>query len=437
METVGAILQGISAVLGGWLMIQLVYQLFLTFFGFTRKTKDYQDHDPQSRFLVLVPAHNEERVIRDIIENLQQMDYPEELYDFYIIADNCTDRTAEVARNLGAKVIETRKESPDAPTGKPIALKKALERLGNYEKQYDLLMIFDADNLIDRNMFREVNSQFLDRGRPDLIQCYLGCKNKEGIIPWYYYITFTVSNRFVQLAKHRLHLNCGVGGTGFAISTSYLHERGGWTSMSLTEDLEIQVEAILSGRRILWNHNVRVYDEKPVTLMASIRQQIRWGQGRWYVFIRNFVPCFRALFTGKISFWEFLSVFTCMAGVSCYVAILLQLIVSALLLIPAFGAKVNPFAMDLPSTVWSLLLFAYSYLGVFYVADWLDNGVGFSLRSIPKMIAGMTVNIIVCVVNQVVGLIRFRHQQNWVKTEHSLTRSSAQSELGTVFQKVS
>jgi len=423
--------------MGGWLLFQLVYQLILTFFGFTRKTKDYQDHNPQSRFLVLVPAHNEEAVIGDIIENLQHMDYPEELYDFYIIADNCTDRTAEVARNLGAKVIETRKDGPNAPTGKPIALKKALERLGDYEKQYDLLMIFDADNLIDRNMFREVNSQFLDKGRPDLIQCYLGCKNKDGIIPWYYYITFTVSNRFVQLAKQRLHLNCGVGGTGFAISTSYLHDRGGWTSMSLTEDLEIQVEAILSGRRILWNHNVRVYDEKPVKLMASIRQQIRWGQGRWYVFIRNFIPCFRALFTGKISFWEFLSVFTCMAGVSCYVAILLQFIFTALLYIPAFGVQPRPFGMDVPTAVRSILLFAYSYLGVFYVADWMDNRIGFSLRSIPKMIAGLAVNITVCVVNQIVGLIRFRHQQTWVKTEHSLTRSEAQNALGTVFQKVS
>ena len=149
----------------------MIYQLVLSLFGFGRKVKDYQDHDPQSRFLVLVPAHNEEKVIGDIVRNLQAMDYPRELYDFYIIADNCTDATAETARKLGAQVIETRKEGPDSPTGKPIALRKALMSLGDYQNRYDLMMIFDADNLMDTNMFREVNSQYLDKGKPDFIQC--------------------------------------------------------------------------------------------------------------------------------------------------------------------------------------------------------------------------------------------------------------------------
>ncbi|MER2183800.1 MAG: glycosyltransferase family 2 protein, partial [Clostridia bacterium] len=170
----------------------LLYQIVIGLWGFGKAEKDYKDHDPQMRFLVLVPAHNEERVIGDIIENLQEMDYPRELYDFYIIADNCTDGTAEKARSLGANVIETRKESEDAPTGKPIALKKALEAIGNYQDRYDLMMIFDADNLIDHNMFREVNSQYLDKGRPDFIQCYLGAKNKEGVVAWFYYTGYTL-----------------------------------------------------------------------------------------------------------------------------------------------------------------------------------------------------------------------------------------------------
>ena len=188
METIGQFLSGVSGFLGGWLVFMLAYQIALTIFGFRKGTKDYKDHDPESRFLVLVPAHNEERVIGDIIRNLQEMDYPRELYDFYIIADNCEDKTAEYARALGANVIETRKSSPDDPTGKPIALRKALERIGDYSGKYDLMMIFDADNLIDRNMFREVNSQYLDKGKPDFIQCYLGCKNKQGIVAWSYYI---------------------------------------------------------------------------------------------------------------------------------------------------------------------------------------------------------------------------------------------------------
>lgn len=125
-----SLLRGIGMACAACLAVMMIYQLVLSVFGFGRKVKDYQDHDPLSRFLVLVPAHNEEKVIGDIVRNLQAMDYPKELYDFYIIADNCTDGTAETARRLGARVIETRKEGPDSPTGKPIAPRKALLSLG-------------------------------------------------------------------------------------------------------------------------------------------------------------------------------------------------------------------------------------------------------------------------------------------------------------------
>ena len=102
MEVLSQILEILNAILSGWLMLMLVYQLVITFFGYKRNTKDYQDHAPLMRFLVLVPAHNEEAVIGDIVQNLNEMEYPREMYDFYILADNCTDRTAEIARGLGA-----------------------------------------------------------------------------------------------------------------------------------------------------------------------------------------------------------------------------------------------------------------------------------------------------------------------------------------------
>ena len=428
LQTVSLVLQGISLLCSFWLTGLFLYHLVLTFFGFGKAKKDYADHDPQSRFLVLVPAHNEERVIGDIIDNLQHMDYPEELVDFFIIADNCDDDTAGVARRMGAKVIETRRLSPDEPTGKPVALKKALARIGDYAGKYDLLMVFDADNLIDRNMFREVNSQFLDKGRPDLIQCYLGSKNNQGVVPWFYYMTFTVNNRFVQLAKHRLGLNAAIGGTGFAVTTSYLKARGGWTSMSLTEDHEIQVDAILSGRRVLWNHFTRVYDEKPTRMSAAIRQQIRWGQGRWYVFLHQFRPAFRSLFAGKISFSEFLSVFTCMASMTTVAVSALQILTSLLLMIPAFRqGQLSSFVPSLPGLVWSLLIFGYSYLGLFYAANWQDNGIPFRLKTLPLMMAGLVVTVVVNFYNQGVGLLRCHHQQHWDKTEHFVTRASTQA----------
>lgn len=423
MQVLQVIMEGCLVVGGVWLTVMLIYQLYLTVFGFKRDTRDYQEHEPESRFLVLVPAHNEEKVIGDMIRNLQAMDYPAELYDFYIIADNCTDSTAEVARSLGAHVLVHEKDGPDAPTGKPIALKAALEALGDYAARYDLLMIFDADNLIDTNMFREVNSQFLDKGRPDLIQCYLGAKNKSGAVAWFYYTSYTVTNRFFQLAKHRLGLNCSVGGTGYAITTSYLKERGGWTTASLTEDIEIQVEATLDGRRILWNHNTRVYDEKPTSFRASVRQKTRWAQGHWFVALRNTGKLFRQLFTGKLRFGEFVSVFLYMYSLSTYLVTIVMLLCTLLLMLPGFNyAAQNTSAL---SQVMGVLIFLYSYFGLFYMADWMDNGIRFQWRTLPMMLVSFVANMAVGAISQVVGLCLWRHQQHWVKTEHKIRSSQA------------
>ena len=423
MQVLQVIMEGCLAVGGVWLTVMLIYQLYLTVFGFKRDTRDYQEHEPESRFLVLVPAHNEEKVIGDMIRNLQAMDYPAELYDFYIIADNCTDSTAEVARSLGAHVLVHEKDGPDAPTGKPIALKAALEALGDYAARYDLLMIFDADNLMDTNKFREVNSQFLDKGRPDLIQCYLGAKNKSGAVAWFYYTSYTVTNRFFQLAKHRLGLNCSVGGTGYAITTSYLKERGGWTTASLTEDIEIQVEATLDGRRILWNHNTRVYDEKPTSFRASVRQKTRWAQGHWFVALRNTGKLFRQLFTGKLRFGEFVSVFLYMYSLSTYLVTIVMLLCTLLLMLPGFNyAAQNTSAL---SQVLGVLIFLYSYFGLFYMADWMDNGIRFQWRTLPMMLVSFVANMAVGAISQVVGLCLWRHQQHWVKTEHKIRSSQA------------
>ena len=424
VEIFRMVLEGIGGAAGLLLMFSIFYQIVIGLFGFKKETKDYADHDPESRFLVLIPAHNEERVIGDIIRNLEDMDYPRELYDYYVIADNCTDRTAEVAREAGANVIETRKETPDSPTGKPIALRKALNSLGDYQNRYDLMMVFDADNLMDTNMFREVNSQYLDKGKPDFIQCYLGAKNKEGVVAWFYYTGYTLTNRFFDLAKHRLGLNCPIGGTGFAMSTAYLYERGGWTTRSLTEDFEIQVEATLEGRRILWNHNTRVYDEKPTSMRASIRQKIRWGQGHWFVALSNTGKLFASVLTGRISVGEFLSLLTYMYSITTYIAAAVQLVVSIALALMSPGEPMFTFSLD--TTLFGLGLFVYSYMFLFYYADRKDNNIRFSLRTLPVMVGGFAASSIVGVFNQVVGLLRWRDQLHWVKTEHAIDADDEQ-----------
>ena len=426
MQAISTVIGAINWLMSSWLIIIILYQLYISIFGFKRTTRDYQEHDPQLKYLVLVPAHNEEAVISGIVENLQSMDYPKELYDFYILADNCDDRTADIARGMGANVLETHKENPDSPTGKPIVLQKALQSLQGYGDRYDLVMFFDADNRIDTNMFREVNSQFLDHPEADIVQCYLGCKNKKGLVALYYYMSYTITNRFFQYAKSRIGINCVVGGTGFAVRADYLQKRGGWTAMSLTEDFELQVEATCEGKRILWNNNVRIYDEKPTRWRASLRQRIRWAQGHWFVCFKITRPIFRALKNKKIKFGEFLSTFLYVYSLTPFVVMIIQILLSLALQILIWTGLMTK--VDTVITFWdwfvvnypSLLVFLYSFIILFYIADWLDNHMRFRPLSLVTNILSLALNTVLVAVAQIWGLFRFRHQKVWVKTTHKI-----------------
>lgn len=423
------VLQGLLNLMSGWLVLLLLWQLLVSFFGYRRNAKTYQDHEPQMRFLVLVPAHNEELVIADIIHNLSHMDYPRELYDFYILADNCTDQTAEVARGLGARVLEFHRESENSPTGKPIALQKALQELKGYQEKYDLVMFFDADNLVDANLFTEVNSQYVDaQGTADVIQCYLGAKNRMGLVALFYYMSYTITNRFFQFAKNRMGLNCVIGGTGFAVNAQYLYERGGWTSMSLTEDFELQVEATCEGRRILWNHNVRIYDEKPTRFRASFRQRVRWAQGHWFVAFKNTGRLVGALFHRRIRFWEFFSTLLYLYSLTPAVFLVLQTTLQGLLALFRWAGWLSPAPVKAPFD-WMLLdipgilIFFYCFVFLFYWSEWMDNHIRFSWKTLPPMLCSLLVNTLVASWAQVVGLLRHRRQSQWVKTDHSMNHS--------------
>ena len=427
-----------------WMTILLAYYIYLSVFGFRRNTRSYAPQAPQARFLILVPAHNEAAVIADMVHNLASLDYPSELYDFYIIADNCTDDTAQIARSLGAKVIETRKESKNAPTGKPVALKKALEHLPDYAERYDLLMIFDADNLMDRSILREVNSQYISEERPEIIQCYLGSKNQKGLVALFYHVTYTITNRFMNLAKYRLGLNVSVGGTGFAIQTAYLKRRGGWTTMSLTEDFEMQVDVTINGGRILWNHNVRIYDEKPTNFIASFRQRVRWSQGHWFVALRNTPRLMKVWLKGGVSFAEMLALLTYMYSMAAPVFMLLLFsnglleylnpllyghvlaaaMIAAEAAVSAGGAQHGLWSRVLMS-LSSVLMIGYSFVVLYWWAERVDNGKRLSLLHLPYILLSYGLNLINVSATQVLGLFKHRQQNKWVKTRHKIRQQQS------------
>lgn len=269
------------------LLFLWAYWAFISLFGFGQAPR-MRDQSPSKRFALLIAAHNEERVIGNLLDNLKRLDYPNDMYEIFLIADNCSDETALIGRRMGVTVLEHH-YMPGEPKGKPYAIRYAIdvldERLG---KEFDAVCIFDADNLVSLNYLREMNNHLLNGDR--LIQCYLDSKNPDdnwismGYATSYYYM-----NRSWQLAKSRLGLGNAIGGTGFCVEASLLKEVG-WSAKSLTEDLEFTMQCLLRGVRATWAHYARVFDEKPTGFRASLVQRLRWARGHWDVCMRYTLP---------------------------------------------------------------------------------------------------------------------------------------------------
>ncbi|NFD78701.1 glycosyltransferase [Clostridium botulinum] len=250
-----------------------MYYLIISLFGIYRK-KNNKNIGDKTKFALIVAAHNEELVIGNIIESLKMMDYDKKLYDIFVIADNCTDKTAEIARKKGAIV---RERFDKKRRGKGYALEWMFNIIFKMEKKYDAIAVFDADNLVHKNFLKEMNKKMCKGYK--VVQGYLDSKNPEDTwITGSYSIAFWSCNRMFQLARYNLGLSSQLGGTGFCIDTDILKELG-WGATCLTEDLEFSCKIILNGYKVGWAHDAIIYDEKPLTLSQSWRQRKRWMQG--------------------------------------------------------------------------------------------------------------------------------------------------------------
>ncbi|HYE84415.1 MAG TPA: glycosyltransferase family 2 protein [Clostridia bacterium] len=267
-----------------------LYYFTTSIFGLAEKIygKASKNYLPIKRFAIFIPAHNEEIVIENIVDNLKQMNYPKDSYDVFVIADNCTDNTAAAAGAAGAKVLE---RTDDKKRGKGHALQWAFEEVLHGEDcEYDAAVIFDADNLVSKNFLREMNNKLC--GGQKVIQGYIDSKNPgDSWITASYSIAFWSSNRLFQCARAFLGMSCEIGGTGFCMDVQVL-KKIGWQATCLVEDLEFTMKLMLNNIKVSWAHEAVVYDEKPLTLAQSWKQRRRWMQGFADVCSRYFLKLF-------------------------------------------------------------------------------------------------------------------------------------------------
>lgn len=261
-----------------------IYQFTLSLFGIYRK-KHHKTYEPKKTFAVLVAAHNEEAVIDALMENLKTIDYPKDMYDVFVICDNCTDKTADIVRSHGWNACE--RHNPNQ-RGKGYAIEWMLSELWAMPRQYDSVVMLDADNLISPDFLTEMNNELCAGAR--VIQGYIDTKNPhDSWITSAYGVTYWYCNRLWQLSRTNLKMANFLGGTGMCFESALLKEMG-WGATSLVEDLEFTVRCVKHGVNPVFSYRARVYDEKPLTFKASARQRLRWMQGHFTVARRYFFP---------------------------------------------------------------------------------------------------------------------------------------------------
>ena len=227
------------------------------------------------KFMAIIPAHNEEAVVGNLVESLKNQNYNKDLYDIYVVADNCTDNTARIARDAGAIVYERFDETKKT---KGFALDWFLEQKIEENADYDAVCIFDADNIVDKNFLKNMNKH-LCQGE-DVVQGYRDIKNPtDNWIASGYALFYWTMHKFYHLARYNLGLSPMLNGTGFMVSFDVIRENGGWKTVTLTEDIEFSLQRILKGKRLGWATDAIVYDEQPTGFKQSWSQRSRWTVG--------------------------------------------------------------------------------------------------------------------------------------------------------------
>ena len=282
-------------IIGSILTVMVAHKAFYFVIGmfFTRKFKPAKK---QHKYGICIAARNEKYVIGNLLDSINKQDYPKDLYTVFVVADNCTDDTAEIARSKGAIVYE---RFNDTDKTKGFALQYLFK---NIEKDYKTdsfegFFIFDADNLLKSNYISKMNDAF-DEGCK-IITSYRNTKNfDENWISSNYALHWIRSIRTNHRARSILRLATNIQGTGFLFSNEIVKD--GWKYTSLTEDRALTADAVAQGYQITYQDEAEFFDEQPTSLKIALRQRLRWSKGHLQAFAESGPYLFINIFFGKL-----------------------------------------------------------------------------------------------------------------------------------------
>ncbi len=259
------------------------YQLFYLLVGLVDKLrkKPLPPVDEYHHLVMVVCARNEEAVIGHLLDSFNAQRYPKDRCRAVVVADNCTDATADVARAHGATVYE---RFNNELVGKGFALEYAFTQLLSDEnaEEDEAYIVIDADNLLTSTYLHEMN-RMIEAGYVASTS-YRNSKNYgDNWITAGYGLWFLREAEYLNRPRKVLGTSCAVSGTGFLIIREIIEQQGGWPFHTLTEDIEFTVATVLKDKKIGYAQRAMLYDEQPATFAASWRQRKRWAKGFYQV----------------------------------------------------------------------------------------------------------------------------------------------------------
>ena len=261
------------------------------------KKRVFPKTEQKLKYGIVIPARNEGNVVGNLVDSIRKCDYPQEKLEIFVIAHNCTDNTAEMARLAGAHVYEY--NNPDEKT-KGYALHYLFNRISkDYGiKSFDGFVFFDADNILDKKYFEKINNAFVACDKRAVITPFRNTKNfGSNIMSAMYGLYFAYGCRFESRGRSVVGCSTRVQGTGHVVSSDILKD--GWNYLTLTEDWEFTADQIIADTPIVYCDEAVFYDEQPTDFGIMWRQRLRWARGHFLVCISHFGNMVKGLFKSR------------------------------------------------------------------------------------------------------------------------------------------
>jgi len=399
-------------------MVQIIYYILFIFvltyglyfaitglFSFKNMSKKTtKKHRAKTNFAILIPSRNEEDVIGNLIKSLKQQKYPEDLFEVYVIPNNCTDNTEKAAKKAGAKIIKC-----TIPTkSKGEVLKFTFEKLSS-KKEIDAYIIFDSDNVVHPEFLARMNDAYCEGTK--VAQCFRDSKNpQDNWISGSYSIFYWIQNFFFNKSRMQIDGSATINGTGFMVAKSVIEEFG-FDTVTLTEDVEFTAQCALNGVKVRFVEDAITYDEQPVEFGVSWKQRKRWSMGN--------IQCFKNYSTRLFKTFTTTGNIACLDMFLSFLAPFMQILSVILTFVLIIFRVVN-------IQLYDIFSYMYSYGLVFFLIGYIGNVilnifiVIYNNKNVKEVLSGILLFTLFMLTWIPINIIcMFKKDLAWEQIKHS------------------